>query len=202
MAGYHPTKNETYNQEAHFLILVNSKKIESQGMDKGIEKKQTGKPIIKKFEGILEDPDLEIDAAYITFPYKVKELFGTQGQVKVKVTFDGYPYRGILSNMGGAHHVILVRKDIRAAIGKKIGDKISVIVTQDLEERVVDMPEELVSLLKKNAKANAFFKTLSFTNRKEYAVWISAAKRPETKENRLVETLKKLVAGKKNPSEK
>lgn len=171
-------------------------------MDKGIEKKQLAKPIVKKFEGILEDPGLKIDAAFISFPYNVKELFGTSGQVKVKVTFDGYPYRGILSTMGGAHHAILVRKDVRAAIGKKIGDRVSVIVTQDLEERVVDMPKELVSLLKKNGKENAFFKTLSFTNRKEYALWISSAKRPETKATRLEAALKKLVAGKKNPSEK
>ncbi len=171
-------------------------------MDKGIEKWQLAKPIVKNFEGILEDPGLKIDAAFISFPYNVKQLFGTGGQVKVKVTFDGYPYRGILSNMGGAHHVILVRKDVRAAIGKKIGDKVSVIVTQDLEERLVEMPEELARLLKINAKADAFFKTLSFTNRKEYALWISSAKRPETKATRLEATLKKLIAGKKNPSEK
>lgn len=171
-------------------------------MDKGIEKKRLAKPIIKKFEGILEDPGLKIDAAFISFPYNVKELFGTRGQVKVKVTFDGHPYRGILSAMGKARHVILVRKDVRAAIGKKIGDTVNVIVTQDWEERVVDMPEQLVNLLKKNTKENTFFKTLSFTNRKEYALWISSAKRPETKATRLEATLKKLLAKKKNPSEK
>jgi uncharacterized protein YdeI (YjbR/CyaY-like superfamily) len=47
-----------------------------------------------------------------------------------------------------------------------------------------------------------FFEELSFTNKKEYVLWINDAKKEETREKRLVETLEKLKAGKKNPSEK
>ncbi len=162
----------------------------------------TKKPIRKEFVGTLEDPQLSIDAAFITFPYSVEDLFGTRGQVKVKVTFDGYPYRGILSTMGGGAHAILVRKDVRAAIRKKVGDKVAVVVEQDLEERLVDMPKELTDLLNRNKKVLAFFESLSFTNRKEYALWISSAKRAETKTSRLEQALTKLLAKKKNPSEK
>ncbi|MBI3220635.1 MAG: DUF1905 domain-containing protein [Bacteroidetes bacterium] len=160
------------------------------------------KPIIKKFKGILEDAGLAVDAAFISFPYDVQQIFGTRGQVKVKVTFDGYPYRGILSVMGRGKHAILVRKDVRQAIAKNIGDVVNVVVEQDLEERVVDLPKELQDLLKKNPKAKAFFDTLSFTNRKEYALWIASAKKEETLVKRLEAALSKLMAGKKNPSEK
>jgi Bacteriocin-protection, YdeI or OmpD-Associated len=73
---------------------------------------------------------------------------------------------------------------------------------KDLKERVLDVPVELTQLLNKNTKVKNFFDTLSFTNRKEYAVWISSAKRPETKEKRLTDTVAKLLARKKNPSEK
>ncbi len=160
------------------------------------------KPIVKKFIGIIEDPGLDVDAAFILFPYDVQKIFGTRGQVKVKVTFDGYPYRGILSVMGGGQHAILLRKDVRKAIAKTIGDKVNVVVEQDLEERMVDLPKVLQDLLTKNSKAKAFFDTLSFTNRKEYAVWIASAKKEETLVKRLEATLSKLLAGKKNPSEK
>jgi bifunctional DNA-binding transcriptional regulator/antitoxin component of YhaV-PrlF toxin-antitoxin module len=186
----------------HFFVNF---KFDLQGMDKEVQKEKlmvAKKSIRKEFIGTLEDPQLSIDAAFITFPYSVKELFGTHGQVKVKVTFDGYPYRGILSTMGSGAHAILVRKDVRAAIGKKIGDRVAVVVEQDIEERVVDMPTALTDLLKRNKKALAFFESLSFTNRKEYALWISSAKRPETKTNRLEQILTKLLDKKKNPSEK
>ena len=174
-------------------------------MSKETQKKPDPKiknPIVKKFKGVLEDPGLSVDAAFISFPYDVQQIFGTRGQVKVKVTFDGYPYRGILSVMGGGKHAILVRKDVRQAIAKNIGDAVNVVVEEDLEERVVDLPQVLQDLLAANAKAKAFFDTLSFTNRKEYAVWIASAKKEETLEKRLQATLTKLKAGKKNPSEK
>jgi hypothetical protein len=156
----------------------------------------------QQFEAVLENPQNGMDAAFVSIPFDVEEVFGTKGHVKVKATFDGYPYRGIIANMGMGYYVIIVRQDVRAAIGKKVGDTVKVTIEKDLEERVVDVPVELEKLLTKNAKAKNFFESLSFTNRKEYAVWISSAKRPETKEKRLSVTLMKLLAGKKNPSEK
>lgn len=160
------------------------------------------KPIVKKFRGVIEDFGLAIDAAYILFPYDVQKIFGTRGLVKVKVTFDGYPYRGILSVMGGGKHAILVRKDVRQAIAKSIDDAVNVVVEQDLEERLVDLPKVLQDMLIKNPQAKVFFDTLSFTNRKEYALWIASAKKEETLVKRMEATMFKLMTGKKNPSEK
>jgi Domain of unknown function (DUF1905)/Bacteriocin-protection, YdeI or OmpD-Associated len=157
---------------------------------------------LKKFKAILEHPDKKGDMAYIAMPFDVLTVFGTKGQVKVKATFDGHPYRGVIANMGTGCHIIGVRKDIRQAIGKQTGDVVLVTIEKDEEERVVNVPEELEKLLTKSAKAKLFFDSLSFTNRKEYAVWIASAKKEETKVKRLKEILPKLLAGKKNPSDK
>lgn len=72
----------------------------------------------------------------------------------------------------------------------------------DFESRKVDAPAELQNLFAKNKKANTFFETLSFTNQKEYVIWINSAKKEETKQARLEATIEKLIAGKKNPSDK
>lgn len=72
----------------------------------------------------------------------------------------------------------------------------------DFETRTIDAPEELQNLFAKNKKANAFFETLSFTNQKEYIVWINSAKKTETKQARLEATIEKLNVGKRNPSDK
>jgi len=95
-----------------------------------------------------------------------------------------------------------VRKDIRDAIGKQVGDVVQVTIEKDEAERVVDVPDDLKKLLAKNPKAKSFYNSLSFTNRKEYALWISSAKKEETKAKRLKEILPKLLGGKKNPSER
>jgi uncharacterized protein YdeI (YjbR/CyaY-like superfamily) len=57
-------------------------------------------------------------------------------------------------------------------------------------------------MLQKNPAAKAFYDTLSYTNRKEYAAWIRDAKKEETREKRLKATLEKLLHKKKNPAEK
>ena len=163
------------------------------------QSKSTGK---HSFRATLEKPSDGIDGAYITTPFDVEKEYGTRGQVKVKATFDGHPYRGILAPMGTGGHVIIVRKDIREAIGKKAGDKIDVTLEKDTEERILEIPDDLQALLKKNTAARKFFETLSYTNRKEYAVWITSAKKEETRLKRLDDTLTKLLAGKKNPAAK
>ena len=64
------------------------------------------------------------------------------------------------------------------------------------------LPNAFQRLLSKNKKAGVFFQNQSFTNRKEYVVWLESAKKPETKQKRLLEAIEKLLSGKRNPSEK
>jgi len=76
---------------------------------------------------ILKNPDM--DAAGIEFPFDVKEVFG-KARVLVCATFDGEMYNGQLVKMGTPCHVIGIRKDIRAKIGKQPGDSIHVTLAE------------------------------------------------------------------------
>lgn len=72
---------------------------------------------IYRFEAVLQKvPDL--NGAYVEFPYDVRAEFG-KGRVKVHATFDGQPYDGSLVRMGTPGHILGVRRDIRAKIGKQ-----------------------------------------------------------------------------------
>jgi len=77
--------------------------------------------VIKKVEGM--------DAAYIEFPYDVREEF-KKGRVKVHATFDGAPYDGSLVRMKTTCHLLGLRKDIRAKIRKQPGDAVRVTVQE------------------------------------------------------------------------
>lgn len=76
---------------------------------------------------IIKVPD--IDGAYIEFPYDVKEEFG-KGRVKVHATFDGEPYDGSLVRMKTPGHILGMRKDIRAKIGKQPGDTVHMVIKE------------------------------------------------------------------------
>lgn len=71
----------------------------------------------------------DIDGAYIEFPYDVRVEFG-KGRVKVEAEFDGVVYNGSLVRMQTACHIIGLRKDIRAAIGKQAGDTVHVKIKE------------------------------------------------------------------------
>jgi len=69
----------------------------------------------------------------------------------------------------------------------------------DATSKTVRLPEDLTKAIKKNKKANDFFTTLSFSNKKEYVEWIVTAKREETRIERVKGTVEKLEKGWKNP---
>ncbi|MBW6491549.1 MAG: YdeI/OmpD-associated family protein [Lentimicrobium sp.] len=143
-----------------------------------------------------------LDAAYIEFPFDVKKEFGKKGQVKVKAIIDGCEYRGSLAKMGYHCHIIGLNKKVREAIDKKAGDRVDVIITEDKDERTVELPADLNLAFSENYFAAQQFNKLSFSNRKEYVTWIVSAKKQETREARLKKSIQMLVAGKKNPSDK
>ena len=59
------------------------------------------------------------------------------------------------------------------------------------------LPAYIARALKTNAKAWQFFRKLAPTYRRDFVVWIHTAKRPETRERRIRESIARLVAGKK-----
>lgn len=90
---------------------------------------------ILEFDAVLlKNPDM--DAAYVEIPFDMKEVFG-KSRVLVHATFDGEPYDGQAVKMGTLCHIIGVRKDIRAKIGKQPGDCIHVT----LKERAKPKPQ-------------------------------------------------------------
>ncbi len=63
-------------------------------------------------------------------------------------------------------------------------------------------PSDFVKHLNKNKSAAHFFETLSNNDKKEYLNWIGGARRQDTRSRRMDVAIDKLIAGKKNPTQK
>ncbi|MDY3338296.1 YdeI/OmpD-associated family protein [Riemerella anatipestifer] len=125
------------------------------------------------------------NAGYVVFPFSTEELFGKKGQVKVKVLFDNkVSYRGSLAKMGKSYHFLILTKEIRASLNKTFGDTVEVSLQQDLEERVVVIPEEILTIFNAYPEVKLAYDKLSYTRKKELMLWITSAKKEETKERR------------------
>jgi uncharacterized protein YdeI (YjbR/CyaY-like superfamily) len=62
---------------------------------------------------------------------------------------------------------------------------------------IPELPDYIAKAIKANATAWKFFRELSPRNRRDFVVWIHMAKRPDTRERRIRESLALLAAGKK-----
>ena len=149
---------------------------------------------MKKYEfDVLIIKNEKVNSGFIEFPYNAEKEFGKKGQVKVKAWFDGFLYRGSLVKMGHPCHILGLNKEVRTAINKEPGDTVHVIIEEDKEERIVEVPKELQDALNKNPKAKAKFEKYSYTHKKEYVVYLSDAKKEETRIKRLQQIIDKLM---------
>jgi hypothetical protein len=127
-------------------------------------------------------------------PHDAAAALSDQKRPPVTVTIGGHTYRTRIAVYGG-QPMVGVSKANRAAAGIDFGDRFDVSLALDEEPRVIEVPEDLAAALAGDAEAAAAFERLAYTHRREYVIWITDAKKPETRARRVAGTLEKLRAG-------
>ena len=135
-------------------------------------------------------------ATGIEVPEDVVAALGSSKRPPVTVTVGGHSYRTTVARMGG-RYLVPLSADNRNSAGVTAGDQVEVDIEPDTEPRDVAVPADLAAALAADEQASAFFGSLSFTHRKEWARWIEEAKKPETRLARLTTTTESLRLGKR-----
>ncbi|MEP7165341.1 MAG: YdeI/OmpD-associated family protein [Ferruginibacter sp.] len=76
-------------------------------------------------------------------------------------------------------------------LGKKLPSK-----PKSTEAKELEVPEYFMKALKKNKKALQTFEVFSYTNKKEYVVWVAEAKSEETRKSRMDTAIEWMAEGK------
>src|SRR5260370_8355481 len=92
------------------------------------------------FESALQNPDITGSWTYLVIPLNIEEIFGIKGQVKVRGTFNGYPYRSSAIPSGDGTHYMVVKKEIRDKINPTQGSIVTVTMTRAQEQPKVALP--------------------------------------------------------------
>lgn len=137
-------------------------------------------------------------ACFVDFPWGLRETYGRGNLVPITAVFDdAVTYRGVLAMMGGEHPMLLCRKDVLAQLQKGPGDAVSVTVSLDTAPRPVEVPAALAEALDAHPATLAAWARLSPSCQREYAAWVSEAKRDATREARVAKALTMIAAGQK-----
>jgi hypothetical protein len=135
-------------------------------------------------------------ATGISVPDEIIEALGGGKRPPVVVTISGHTFRTTIAPMGG-QYLLGLNAENRAAAGAAAGDELDVEIALDSAPREITVPDDLAAALNADVKASATFDALAYTHRKEWVRWVEEAKKPETRQARLVKTVEALREGKR-----
>ena len=126
----------------------------------------------------------------------MEKTFGKK-RVKVKATIGGEPYRGSLVRMGTACHLLPVLKEIRARIGKTIGDAVEVELEEDTGDTWCIFRMTSRRRWQQILKPNRFIQHYRTRTRKKLYVGSKRRNGKSTRQGRIERAIERLKQGKR-----
>lgn len=117
-------------------------------------------------------------------PDEVVEALGAGRRPKVAVTVQGHTWRTSIASMGG-RFLLGASAAVRADAGLTAGQTYTVTVEVDTAPRTVDVPDDLAAALAASPGAAASWSGLTYSQQRQHAEAVLAAKKPETRERRV-----------------
>jgi hypothetical protein len=133
-------------------------------------------------------------AAGIVIPPEVVEALGSSRKPPVRVTIRDYTYRSTVATVDG-RFMVGVSAENRDKAGVAGGDEVDVDIELDTEPRTVELPADFAAALAGEPKAQAFFGTLSNSQKGWFVSGIEGAKTQETRQRRIDGALERLREG-------
>lgn len=113
---------------------------------------------------------------------------------RVKGKLDTFPIKGVsLLPMGEGNFIMPLNAQMRKALKKKKGEKLTIKIEEDKEEKKINA--ELLECLKDDPRADKNFHAMPASHQRYYSNWIDQAKTESTKAKRIAKTVKGLSLG-------
>jgi len=150
----------------------------------------------KAFDAALERMRSRLSWIVIRVPFDAAKAFGVRGQIRVRGTINGFPFRTSLFPTGEGSHILLVNKQMQKGGRVTAGAVARFELEFDTEERVATIPGPLEKILGQDRSFRRWYGELNYSTRYQIAKWINEpqsvaarARRTEQLAERLMETM-------------
>ena len=133
----------------------------------------------------------------LTLPKNASGELPSRGMTMVEGTINGFPFRAALEPNGKGSHWLRVNKAMHDAAGADAGDTVTVEITRAGEEPETRVPMDLRKALAAAPLAQALWADITPIARRDWILWISSAKQPETRRRRIEKACAMLASGKR-----
>lgn len=134
---------------------------------------------------------------FLVLPAAASASLPTRASKTVEGRLNGQPFRAILEPDGQRSHWLKVDRRLREAAGADVGDEVTLEFRPAAEEMEAAMPADLRRALAAAPAAKALWSAITPVARRDWILWITSAKKPETRARRVAGACDMLASGKR-----
>jgi hypothetical protein len=134
---------------------------------------------------------------FLILPKDASAKLPTRAMTTVEGIINGHPFRATLEPDGQKSHWLKVNKKMREAAGAEVGDVVPIEILSVGKEPEPRVPVDLRRALAAAPEARAVWSDITPIARRDWIVWITSAKRSETRARRIHNACEMLAAGKR-----
>ncbi|MFZ0481649.1 MAG: YdeI/OmpD-associated family protein [Terriglobales bacterium] len=148
---------------------------------------------VKRFNATLESMRSRLNWIIIRVPFDAAKAWGSRGQIKIKGTINGFPFRTSLFPTGEGAHILLVNKHMQKGARATAGAVARFEIERDTEKRVATIPEPLQRILAGDRSFRRWYEQLNHSTRNEIAKWVNQPQSAEARGRRSEKIAERLL---------
>ena len=147
----------------------------------------------RRFKARIERLPSRLNWTIIRVPFDASRVYGMRGQINVKGTINGFPFRTCLFPSKGGGHILLVNKRMQKGAGVRAGAVAEFGLEADSEKRVSKTPDSLQRILAEDRAFARWYEGLNQSTKNDIAKWVSDPKTDAARERRSEQMAERLL---------